>query len=113
MPNDVSKGATSAMRMRRSSTVSKVNPLIESMLSAQGSGRPSRGRLDVRAACETGLPAALIQIQLWWDGHHLIVIRFDQLPAALMHHPVMPVAEKDQVSKVAVAALCPVHQVMA
>src|SRR5438309_10982423 len=46
------------------------------------------------------------------DGHDLPVIAFDQLPSALMHHPVMPATEQDQVVELGRTALDPVDQVM-
>src|SRR5207253_7625959 len=47
------------------------------------------------------------------NGHDLSVIGLDQLPAALMHHPVMPMAEQDLVLDLSAAAMQPVHDVMA
>ena len=46
------------------------------------------------------------------DGHHLSIIGLDQLPAALMHHPVMPMAEQDLVFDLSAAAMQPMHDVM-
>src|SRR5438270_12707225 len=47
------------------------------------------------------------------DGHDPAVIGLDQLPAALMHHPVMPMAEQDLVFDLSAAAVQPMHDVMA
>src|SRR5438309_7995587 len=47
------------------------------------------------------------------DGHDLSVAGLDQLPAALMHHPVMPMAEQDLVLDLSAAAMQPMHDVMA
>src|SRR5438552_10495754 len=45
------------------------------------------------------------------DGRDL-VFGSDQLPADLMHHPMMPAAEQDQVVEVGWAAFDPVREVM-
>lgn len=55
----------------------------------------------------------LIDIQLWRDREDLTVIGLDQLPLPFVNHPVMPIAEQDQVWLVRSAAFDPMHQVMA
>ncbi len=49
----------------------------------------------------------------WRNRQHLIFIGAHDLPAALVHHPVMPITEKGEVRKVARPVLDPVDQVMA
>ena len=46
------------------------------------------------------------------DGDHAAVIAAHDLPAALVHHPVMPIAEQGEVRQIAAAAADPMHQVM-
>src|SRR5207253_10260763 len=46
------------------------------------------------------------------DRHQPAVIRLDDLPPALVHQPVMPVAEQDLVLDLTAAAVQPVHQVV-
>src|SRR5207253_1810450 len=46
------------------------------------------------------------------NGDDLSVTGLDQLPAALMHHPVMPMAEQDLVFDLSAAAVQPMHDVM-
>src|SRR5439155_22965690 len=47
-----------------------------------------------------------------WSNCRDLVFGSDQLPAAFVHHPMMPAAEKDQVVEVGWAALDPVREVM-
>ena len=46
------------------------------------------------------------------NGQHPTVIAANELPVALVHYPVMPVAEQDQVVEIARAAMNPVHYMM-
>src|SRR5207249_6348229 len=45
-------------------------------------------------------------------NHDDLSIALDQLPSTLMHHPIMPATEQDQVAEVGFAAVGPMHQVM-
>src|SRR5207249_10067282 len=47
------------------------------------------------------------------DADDLALLSFDQLPAALVHQPVMALAQEHAVVEVGLPALDPVHQVMA
>src|SRR5438093_13332929 len=47
------------------------------------------------------------------DADDLALLSLDQLPAALVHQPVMALAQEHAVVEVGLAALDPVHQVMA
>src|SRR5712691_10813058 len=46
------------------------------------------------------------------NREHPSIVRAHDLPTAFVHHPVMPVAEKGEVRKVAGTVLNPVHKVM-
>src|SRR6266566_267185 len=46
------------------------------------------------------------------DRDDLMISRFDQLPAAFVHHPMVPATEQDQVVEVGRPAVYPMHQVM-
>ena len=56
---------------------------------------------------ETGQP--------WWTRRHrqhLALVGAHQLPAALVRHPVVPVAKQDHVREIGLAAVCPVDDVV-
>ncbi len=46
------------------------------------------------------------------DGDDPAIVGLDQLTAALVHEPVMPMAEQDGVGEIGRSALDPVHQAM-
>jgi hypothetical protein len=46
------------------------------------------------------------------DGHDPAIVRFDQLPVAFMHHPVMPVAQKREIVEIGRPTMDPVHEMM-
>src|SRR5439155_10813815 len=46
------------------------------------------------------------------NRHDLLMFGLDQLPAALMHHPMVPATEQDQVVEVGRTALDPMHEMM-
>src|SRR5260370_23032508 len=45
------------------------------------------------------------------DGQNPAVLASDNLPAAFVHHPVMPVAEQSEVGRFISTAMEPVHEV--
>lgn len=47
-----------------------------------------------------------------WNRQHAPILGSDQLPPALMHRPVMTVAEEHQVREVGIPAVAPVQDVM-
>ena len=55
----------------------------------------------------------LEEVQLGRDGEELSVVGLDQLPLPFVNHPVMPIAEQDEVGQVAGTASDPVDEVMA
>src|SRR5437870_2771848 len=46
------------------------------------------------------------------DGHDLTVFGFDQLPSALVHHPMVPATQKDEVVEVGRPAFDPAQEMM-
>jgi hypothetical protein len=46
------------------------------------------------------------------DGYDLAFVSLRDLPMVLMHHPVMPMAQKDEVLEIGRTSMDPVHEVM-
>ena len=55
---------------------------------------------------------AKTMLKLAQEREHLTVIGLDQLPFALVHHPVVATAEQDKIREVGAASADPVHHVM-
>ena len=47
-----------------------------------------------------------------WNRQHAPILGSDQLPPALMHRPVMPVAEEHQILEIGIPAVAPVQDVV-
>src|SRR5438034_11491297 len=46
------------------------------------------------------------------DSHDFLIFGLDQLPSALVHHPMVPATEQDEIAEVGRTAMDPVHEVM-
>src|SRR2546426_1931661 len=87
------------MAIRRCST------WIESPKSRRAAGTYARTKYLVRSSRQPERDGGR-------DRHDLLMFGLDQLPAALMHHPMVPATEQDQVVEVGRTAVDPMHEMM-